>query len=214
MQRCVFFSMVRILAIVLLLALTLVVCADEFKKPDPIIIRYMIIQAGPIDKWQMDIQAQSIFPMDGACIVLDPDPELFFKKVKMVWPQYSCKSLASGSITCENNGIYQSTIEAKPGDPNSLAFDVVIKPRVNRSDKSVTLFADIKQSSKTALITTENNADTKLPVFAISQITTTRRLHFGRTYSLGGTLFENNTPHEEKSNSVVLFAVCALPAPK
>lgn len=214
MQRNVCFNAAVIICFVWILVFTSVVSADETIVPGAVTIRYMIIQAGPIDKWGMDIQSQSIFPMDGACIVLDPDPNLFLEKVKMVWPQYDCKSLASGSVTCENNGVYQGTIDARPEDPNGLAFEIVMKPRVNKSDKSVTVYADIKQSSKTALVTAESNPDIKLPVMAISRITTTRRLHVGRTYSLGGTLFENNIPHEEKSNSVVLFAICALPASK
>lgn len=213
MQRQVFFGIAVIFVLALIITMIGIVGADESKALDAITIRYMIIQAGPVDKWHMDPQAQSIFPVDGACIVLDQNPDAFLEKVKKVWPQYDCKSLASGSITCENNGVYQGTIEPKPGDPSNLAFDVALKPRVNKADKSVTINADIKQSAQTAVIPAENNPDMKLPVVAISRITTSRRLHIGRTYSLGGTLFEN-TADGKKSDSVVLFAVCALPASK
>ena len=188
------------------------VLAKESKIPDAITVRYMIIQAGPVDKWKMDAETQSLFPIDGACVVLDQNSEAFLKKVKTIWPQYDCKSLAAGSITCRNNEIYHSTIEAKSDDLNSLTFDIALKPRVNRADNSVTVDADINQSSETQPMPAANNSDVKLPGFVSSRITTSRRLHIGRTYSLGGTLFQKNTVHGEGPESVVLFAVCALPA--
>ncbi|MHB1001721.1 MAG: hypothetical protein ACYC27_20980 [Armatimonadota bacterium] len=215
MQESIIRNLTRIFTIASLIALVSAACAAEFPKPEEFTIRYILFTAGPVQYGATNPDNQFILPFEGTGLVLDQDPVRFLQKIKKVWPAYNYKVISSGSIDCANNVPCQLSNFSKPNDPWKFNSNIKFKPRINASDRSITVNTEANYSYVNGSITMPDDPSVKIPVTAEQQLTTTRRLNFGRTYPLSGV--ETNArafSDDPNANTVLVFAICVLPHKK